>query len=411
MRKIVRLEDLDKKIIKYVERGASLDNKKIKQNQILINNIIDKIKDSKDNGTILSLTKIKNNYNVTMADCRMLMSYIKNMDNILTNRCNEINGKIIPVNSRPEKYKWINDINSVTFADRLVDYIKDFTEEDINYLKQFKNNKNINSILYLYWYLSTHDFRNQWTKSSITELGRKTTIPMDTLFDILKLFDKDNKILFSIDKNNVYIQLSTSDKQNDEQQAEDNIQNTTNNIKTEYIEERVVEQSSKVESLVQNNNDELEKDIDRLKNNIFTFFNNQKQLINESIANQQYKFNKTGEVIDKLVTTNNELNDKLKHQNELIVELTKKKDEQDRNLIALKSYSDKLFKHTIDVLEMLMGELSNMTDEFVRIPRHQLHQNNEATRYKGKFCSAIGKRVNEIVEYSPDSNMPEKELK
>lgn len=430
MKNIIRLEDLNSKYLGYIERAALLDDKKIKENQKLINDIINEIKLSSEKGTILSLTKIKKEYSISMADCRMLMSHVKGISNVLTEKCSEIDGKIIPVNSRPEIYKWINNIDIIQFRDRLINYVDDFASNDVEYLKQYSEHKDVNTILSVYNYLLTHDFKDQWIKMSITELSRKIPTPINTLFEVLKILNKDNKVLFSVEHRNMYMYLNISSNNTVKQSTDDKyieqkvieqsskIQDfVQNNDKLEEddnekcTKQRVPEESSKIQDFTQNNNDKLEKDINYLKNGIINFFENQKQLINESIANQQYKFNKTGEVIDKLVKSNNELNDKLKQQNDLIIELKKERDDQDKNLIALRSYSDKLFKHTIDVLEMLMGELSNMTDEFVKIPRHQLHQNNEATRYKGKFCSAIGKRVNEIVEYTPDSNMPEKELK
>ena len=114
--------------------------------------------------------------------------------------------------------------------------------------------------------------------------------------------------------------------------------------------------------------------------------------VNSCLQQQRQELNQGFTVVDKLIEENNRINDELKKQQQIIIEL------QAQNK-KLDDYYYELSNHAAEVLEILMGQLSNILDQFSMLPRHKINQEYSVTRIKGKMLNTIGQSVNEITNF------------
>lgn len=396
-----------------LEKKKLLDKEK-KHNMLhIISDIENKIKNSEDWITF-SINQIAKDNQINIPNSRLAFSEIMHNPNIMLKRTSTINGKIIPEKARPICYKWNNNVNNMSLLENSFEFYNITDQSSKDYLTDLikrNNTINIKDLLNVYHLLYT-DALDTWTETTIPAIANKLCMFINYVYDILNILYQNDKVLVKTRaKNKTFFALSCNKDKNTLINEFDNIENEILQSKNEILQPELEKPSSEEKSLIINSFSEKqpESSLNNLKENIIGFFAQQKKTVSDLFTEQSHKLQQTQTIVDKLIANNNEISAKCKEQQQEIEQLRLMNTSQAKELEALREYSFKFLSNATEVLETMLGEMSNMTDEFVSIPRHALN-GNESSKFKGKLFKLVGDKSNEITKFKPESKFPKGEI-
>ena len=270
---------------------------------------------------------------------------------------------------------------------------------------------NVDDFLSIYRYLLKSKCGEKWVNLFLTaNIIIRSFVDTNKALDILQLL-MDKKLLIVLQTNTTYFRLTNNDKDIqkfiDEFYANNNEDNEKKMVITENQVNDDLNNENKIDNAVNNlnisttNENKINNNANNDPNHEFNILHNQ---VNSCLQQQRQELNQGFTVVDKLIEENNRINDELKKQQQIIIEL------QAQNK-KLDDYYYELSNHAAEVLEILMGQLSNILDQFSMLPRHKINQEYSVTRIKGKMLNTIGQSVNEITNFIEEKKDIPNEIK
>lgn len=393
------MEVFPKKRQTFLEKKILLDKEKFNTFKDFINKAIDDIKNSND-WIIISVNKLKKEQAISTFNLEYIFREIACNSNIEKRRSLTVNGKFVPENARPISFRW-NDNTEAVISSNFDFYNIDSVSKEYlsNVIKQHKD-INVNTLLAVYKFMHDNAL-NRWTKITVNDIATHLRMYINKVYDALNLLYKDGKLLCKVEDNKfLFFSLSIDIQKDIHSQDKDEKQLILLDQKQTTEEDIDIKEDKKITS---------SDSLNSLKNNIIGFFDLQKQTVSDLFIKQSNRLQQTQVIVDKLIANNNEISAKCKEQQQEIEQLRLTNAAQAKELEALKDYSFKFLANATEVLETMLGEMANMADEFVSIPRYALN-GNESSKFKGKLFKLVGDKSNEITKFKPESKFPKGEI-
>lgn len=378
-----------------IKRRKLADRRQKDKNKSIVDDLINKIQNNTENDGWLPIS----------------VQYIQKKYNIIDNV------RIVYINNSIKRYP--NIISSITQKEKCTCYkyvdverkkdllfqsfkskYDNLEAKDIELLNKIYINDNIdvcyiNDILICYQYLKKAKADKNWVNVNMMTFINRKMIPVDDfLFALNSLYEHKLFAYKRINDKETCFHLTISDNFDD-------MQNDNNNDATII---------NSINNIANNSNNDiasipLEDKFISLKNQINTFFNEYKEVLQDSIQKEQTENTKSYSVLVKLQNENEQLSQQIKN-------LKKQYIEQQKRLEFIKEYNYKFQKNTFELLEDMIGQSINLISDFARNPRYTFSDQNKVNRFKGNLVQTISETVSEIKKYNPESKYPEqKEIK
>ena len=375
-----------------IKRRKLADRRQKDKNKSIVDDLINKIQNNTENNGWLpiSVQYIQKEYNI-IDNVRIV--YINNSIKRYPNIISSITPK-----EKCTCYKYVDverkkDLLFQSFKSKY----DNLEAKDIELLNKIYINDNIdvgyiNDILICYQYLKKAKADKNWVNVNMMTFINRKMIPVDDfLFALNSLYEHKLFAYKRINDKETCFHLTTPN-------SFDAIQNNNNDNIT------IV---NPINNTVNNNmtSNSLEDKFISLKNQINTFFNEYKEVLQDSIQKEQTENIKSYSVLVKLQNENEQLSQQIKN-------LKKQYIEQQKRLESIKGYNYKFQKNTFELLEDMIGQSVNLISDFAKNPRYTFSDQNKVNRFKGNLVQTISETVSEIKKYNPESKYPEqKEIK
>lgn len=408
-----------------IEKRILKEKEFLSENKEYIQTIISNIKNNKE-GVSLRVKQLAKKYNLKILDSYKFAHIIKRNTNFILHQRAEYSASKTYID-----IKFVENISREEIIDNRLPIYKFDSSPDNNFIKEIlmeNTSINVDDFLSIYRYLLKSKCGEKWVNLFLTaNIIIRSFVDTNKALDILQLL-MDKKLLIVLQTNTTYFRLTNNDKDIqkfiDEFYANNNEDNEKKMVITENQANDDLNDKNKIDSTVSNlnisttdndnvtANDKVSNNIDNdpnhefniLKSNINNYFNMLHNQVNSCLQQQRQELNQGFTVVDKLIEENNRINDELKKQQQIIIEL------QAQNK-KLDDYYYELSNHAAEVLEILMGQLSNILDQFSMLPRHKINQEYSVTRIKGKMLNTIGQSVNEITNFIEEKKDIPNEIK
>lgn len=408
-----------------IEKRILKEKEFLSENKEYIQTIISNIKNNKE-GVSLRVKQLAKKYNLKILDSYKFAHIIKRNTNFILHQRAEYSASKTYID-----IKFVENISREEIIDNRLPIYKFDSSPDNNFIKEIlmeNTSINVDDFLSIYRYLLKSKCGDKWVNLFLTaNIIIRSFVDTNKALDILQLL-MDKKLLIVLQTNTTYFRLTNNDKDIqkfiDEFYANNNEDNEKKMVITENQANDDLNDKNKIDSTVSNlnisttdndnvtANDKVSNNIDNdpnhefniLKSNINNYFNMLHNQVNSCLQQQRQELNQGFTVVDKLIEENNRINDELKKQQQIIIEL------QAQNK-KLDDYYYELSNHAAEVLEILMGQLSNILDQFSMLPRHKINQEYSVTRIKGKMLNTIGQSVNEITNFIEEKKDIPNEIK
>lgn len=378
-----------------IKRRKLADRRQKDKNKSIVDDLINKIQNNTENDGWLpiSVQYIQKKYNI-IDNVRIV--YINNSIKRYPNIISSITPK-----EKCTCYKYVDvkrkkDLLFQSFKSKY----DNLEAKDIELLNKIYINDNIdvgyiNDILICYQYLKKAKADKNWVNINMMTFINRKMIPVDDfLFALNSLYEHKLFAYKRINDKETCFHLTISDNFDD-------MQNDNNNDATII---------NSINNIANNSNNDiasipLEDKFISLKNQINTFFNEYKEVLQDSIQKEQAENTKSYSVLVKLQNENEQLSQQIKN-------LKKQYIEQQKRLEFIKEYNYKFQKNTFELLEDMIGQSINLISDFAKNPRYTFSDQNKVNRFKGNLVQTISETVSEIKKYNPESKYPEqKEIK
>lgn len=408
-----------------VEKRILREKEFLNENKEYIQEIISNIKNNKE-GISLRVKQLAKKYNLKILDSYKFAHIIKRNTNFILHQ-----GAEYSISKTYIDIKFVENISREEIINNRFPIYKFDFSPDNNFIKEIlmeNTSINVDDFLSIYRYLLRTKCGEKWVNLFLTaNIITRSFVDTNKALDILQLLI-DKKLLIVLQTNITYFRLTNNDKDIqkfiDEFYTNNNEDNKKKMVTTENQSNDDLNDKNKIDSTVSNlniptidndkviTNDKVSNNIDNdpnhefniLKSNINNYFNMLHNQVNSCLQQQRQELNQGFTVVDKLIEENNRINDELKKQQQIIIEL------QAQNK-KLDDYYYELSNHAAEVLEILMGQLSNILDQFSTLPRHKINQEYSVTRIKGKMLNTIGQSVNEITNFIEEKKDIPNEIK
>ncbi|RGQ08494.1 hypothetical protein DWZ11_01145 [Megamonas rupellensis] len=408
-----------------IEKRILKEKEFLSENKEYIQTIISNIKNNKE-GISLRVKQLAKKYNLKILDSYKFAHIIKRNTNFILHQRAEYSASKTYID-----IKFVENISREEIIDNRLPIYKFDSSPDNNFIKEIlmeNTSINVDDFLSIYRYLLKSKCGEKWVNLFLTaNIIIRSFVDTNKALDILQLL-MDKKLLIVLQTNTTYFRLTNNDKDIqkfiDEFYANNNEDNEKKMVTTENQSNDDLNDKNKIDSTVSNlnipttdndnvtANDKVSNNIDNdpnhefniLKSNINNYFSMLHNQVNSCLQQQRQELNQGFTVVDKLIEENNRINDELKKQQQIIIEL------QAQNK-KLDDYYYELSNHAAEVLEILMGQLSNILDQFSMLPRHKINQEYSVTRIKGKMLNTIGQSVNEITNFIEEKKDIPNEIK
>lgn len=415
-----------------VEKRILREKEFLNENKEYIQEIISSVKNNKE-GISLRVQQLAKKYNLKILDSYRFAHVIKRNTNFILHQ-----GAEYSISKTYIDIKFVENISREEIINNRFPIYKFDFSPDNNFIKEIlmeNTSINVDDFLSIYRYLLRTKCGEKWVNLFLTaNIITRSFVDTNKALDILQLLI-DKKLLIVLQTNITYFRLTNNDKDiqkfidefyANNKNNKDNKDNKKKMVITENQanddlnneNESILENENKIDNAVNNlnisttnenkinnnANNDPNHEFNILKNNINNYFSMLHNQVNSCLQQQRQELNQGFTVVDKLIEENNKINDELKKQQQIIIEL------QAQNK-KLDDYYYELSNHAAEVLEILMGQLSNILDQFSMLPRHKINQEYSITRIKGKMLNTIGQSVNEITNFIEEKKDIPNEIK